>query len=82
MTIQEYEAKLKVQNYACEICGTKDTPTTNGSKWHMPVDHDHKTGKVRGLICNNCNSILAHARDRTDILKKCTAYLEKYAAHM
>lgn len=45
----EYDARLVAQNGGCAICGT--TPKTR--RFH--VDHDHRTGAVRGLLCHRCN---------------------------
>lgn len=53
----------------CAICGA----TTK-----LVVDHDHKTGKVRGLICGACNSMLGYGRDNPNILKLGAAYLETH----
>ena len=52
----------------CPICGSEEP---------LVVDHDHSTGKVRGLICNHCNLVLGHARDSIETLKNAIAYLEQ-----
>ena len=53
MTLEDYDDLLKAQNFKCAICFT-DKPT---GKWKVfTVDHCHKTGKVRGLLCNECIS--------------------------
>jgi len=53
----------------CEICNsTVDTV----------VDHCHTTGKVRGMLCSGCNSILGYAKDNTDTLQKAVEYFNKY----
>lgn len=43
------------------------------------VDHDHKTGKVRGIVCNACNSMLGQARDSAEILWKGIFYLTRHS---
>jgi hypothetical protein len=48
---------LKLQRFRCAICKTKK-PGGKYKSWH--VDHDHKTGKVRGLLCFNCNKHLGY----------------------
>ena len=53
----------------CEIC--------NNYMDKKCIDHDHITGKVRGMICQNCNVLLGHAKDNTDILQKCIKYLNE-----
>ena len=58
-------------NSHCEVCGVKE----NGKKLHM--DHDHKTGKFRGWLCNRCNMILGHALDSRIHLLGLIEYLDK-----
>ncbi len=50
LTQAEYQALRKKQGGKCSICGKK--------QWKLRVDHDHKTGKVRGLLCEHCNKML------------------------
>jgi hypothetical protein len=62
ITIDEYDAILASQGGGCAICkgGT--------SKRHFAVDHNHKTGNVRGLLCARCNTALARFMDsRTNV---------------
>jgi len=42
------------------------------------VDHDHSTGKIRGLLCFRCNTGLGHFKDRIDLIEKAIGYLKKY----
>lgn len=55
-----YEAMLKLQNGACAIC--KGPPDTRWKK--LAVDHCHKTGEVRGLLCMTCNTMLGRLEKR------------------
>lgn len=50
ITLEDYNQLLKEQNYVCKICGEIDK---NGND--LSVDHNHKTGKIRGLLCMKCN---------------------------
>lgn len=53
----DYERMLEEQGGVCALCGTDDPgtrPNKEGAR-HFCVDHDHKTGKVRGLLCMRCN---------------------------
>ena len=64
---------LKAQNYRCAICGTEN--------WGRPspsIDHDHKTGKVRALLCNRCNGVLGLAEDSAVLLNKMAKYLSEH----
>jgi hypothetical protein len=72
LTPVEYDALLSAQNGVCGICGGPQT----GKNWH--VDHDHETGKVRGILCNGCNCALGNMRDDPKLLRAAADYLEKH----
>lgn len=74
MTLEQYQEMLFKQNGLCLICGKSNKST----KRKFPIDHDHKTGKVRGIICHNCNRGL-HYFDDKEIYVKILAYLEAHA---
>lgn len=69
----DYLDLLESQNYSCAICGSAATKT-------LDVDHDHTTGKVRGLLCNNCNRGIGHLKDSPQILLKAVEYLVKHSS--
>jgi hypothetical protein len=71
MTQPQFLELLAKQDGACAICGTLD-PAPHPS---FSVDHDHQTGKVRGLLCFNCNIALGKFRDSPDLLEKALVYL-------
>lgn len=75
LTTEEFETLLHKQNGRCAICGT-DKP---GGKGQMAVDHDHATGKVRGLLCSSCNMALGIFGDSETLLVKALAYLRSAA---
>jgi len=56
---------------SCEICGNKSTRT------YLAVDHDHKTGKIRGMLCDHCNTALGKFKDDINIMKQAIKYLER-----
>jgi hypothetical protein len=68
----EYLKMLDAQNGCCAICGTSDT----GNRKAFHVDHCHETGKVRGLLCGNCNSGIGNLRDDVGLLRRAIDYLE------
>lgn len=74
LSIEEYNTKLKEQGHKCFLCG-KDELDLKGK---LHVDHDHITGKVRGLLCINCNTGLGHFKDNIELLSKAIGYLEKH----
>ena len=76
----EYQALRQTQNSCCAICNTsEDTVFSVGKHSHtkLYVDHDHVTGKVRGLLCHSCNTLLGKANDDTSLLLKSIHYLER-----
>ena len=74
LSLEDYEKMLFLQGYACAICRTKDW---RGRGKRPCVDHDHKTGKVRGLLCSNCNTGLGMFNDNYDVLKQALAYIAR-----
>ena len=80
MTLEEYNNKMEEQNGVCAICKRKETrihPATKKTQC-LSVDHCHKTGKIRGLLCSNCNIALGNFQDSTEVLKNAVVYLDKY----
>ena len=67
----DYDQFLKEQNNCCKIC-----EIDNNFGLLLSVDHNHKTGKVRGLLCQNCNLILGNSKDNIKILEKAIQYLK------
>lgn len=77
MTPGEFDAMVDQQNGLCAIC--RETPAEwKGKPKQLCVDHDHSTGKVRGLLCYGCNLAVGFARERTDILKNMIRYLKSF----
>jgi hypothetical protein len=72
MTVQDYDDMLTAQNGECAICGAADNGKLGGS---LPVDHNHETGEVRGILCHSCNVGLGHFGDDPDRLVAAAAYL-------
>jgi hypothetical protein len=75
LTISEYESRLAAQRDKCAICGSEFA----GGRWkrRFSVDHDHKTGHIRGLLCGSCNRGLGDFRDNPLFLLKAIAYLQR-----
>ena len=59
ITLEEYYKISESQNNKCKICNKEETRESKGIKWKLSVDHCHKTGKIRGLLCGKCNVGLA-----------------------
>jgi hypothetical protein len=71
ITVEQRDALFKAQGFVCAICASP-TPNTK-SGWH--TDHDHQTGRVRGVLCHHCNLLLGNARDNPLILSSAARYL-------
>ena len=71
--IDQYNTMLKKQGGSCKICKSKDTKRKNTE--FFAVDHCHDTGKIRGLLCYNCNSGLGKFNDNPELIKKALDYL-------
>ena len=79
ITPQEYETKLASQDYKCAICGKDASDNIRGNKLdQLHIDHCHTSGKLRDLLCHQCNSFLGHAKDNIEILQKAIDYLHKH----
>jgi hypothetical protein len=76
LTKDEYNKILSQQNGVCAICLKAETCISkNGNPHRLAVDHDHSTGKVRGLLCKNCNTGLGMFFDSADLLRMAENYL-------
>lgn len=75
ITLEKFTEMLAVQGGACACCGRK--PGDPGMpKRRFAVDHDHVTGKIRGILCFSCNVGIGSLGDSIEGLKKALAYLE------
>lgn len=73
ITAEDYARMLQDQGGKCAICDKKPV------KRRLSVDHNHKTGAVRGLLCTRCNhKLLGSANEDVTILRRAADYLEKY----
>lgn len=74
ITHQDYLDMLKAQESKCAVCDLPEKENING---RLCVDHNHETGKVRGLLCNSCNRALGFLQDDAQVLYN----LYKYKVH-
>ena len=73
ITLETYYELVKIQTGRCAICN--DVPK---KKKLLCVDHDHKTGEVRGLLCHNCNTGLGFFNDTPEFLQRAIKYLKLF----
>lgn len=71
LTALQYEALALLQDYMCAICGKTETP--------LRIDHNHRTGVVRALLCTGCNLALGALRDQPTIAERAADYLRAHA---
>lgn len=78
ITKERVEQMEFYQSGRCNICGA--SPSETGRK--LVVDHDHKLGKVRALLCNSCNTALGLMKDDVERLRRAANYIECYRAYL
>jgi hypothetical protein len=74
ITLDIYNEMVKSQNNLCKIC---EKPENHKNKIRLSVDHCHKTGKVRSLLCHKCNIVLGLINEDEFILGKIQNYLKE-----
>lgn len=77
--LSKYNELVIMQNNLCDICKKSETCTSpiHGKIRDLCVDHCHKTGKVRGLLCDDCNVLLGRAKDNIETCFSAAEYLKK-----
>ena len=75
MSPEDWEVMLAAHENRCAICGREFA-----ARREAKIDHDHKTGKVRNMLCNFCNAGLGQMLDDPAIVAKALLYLERHGA--
>lgn len=78
ITLEEYNQMLISQNGVCAICQQPETRIRDGKVSLLAVDHDHETGKNRGLLCFRCNLGIGYFQDDSTLTSAATSYLLKF----
>lgn len=77
ITVTEYEALLGAQDGRCAICQLE--PRGAGpANLHLHVDHDHRTGTIRGLLCRACNTSIGQFDESPERLRAAATYLDHF----
>lgn len=72
ITVEEAQARLEAQEFKCAICLVHlDTELSR----HTQIDHDHKTGRVRGIVCVRCNLAIGWIEDDPTRAQRIVEYL-------
>ena len=75
MSLEEYDSMLSKQNESCKICKSKFDLEDQSRRPH--VDHCHKTGRIRGMLCFKCNTALGKFNDDMVLLRSAIDYLQE-----
>lgn len=83
LTDDSFRELVDLQNNKCAICKTElqQNATNKHSPETLCVDHDHKTGKVRGLLCTLCNKALGLFKDDPSLVENALGYLKNAQIH-
>jgi hypothetical protein len=74
ISLNDYNKILTEQNGCCDICKIHQSELVNT----LCVDHNHETGEIRGLLCNNCNAALGFLKEKIEISLNLIEYIKKY----
>lgn len=77
ITIDDYDRMLTEQNNGCAICGGQNI--RHGKVIPFYVDHCHKTARIRGLLCKECNTALGMLKDNALICEAAARYLYRHS---
>jgi len=75
--LSKYKEMFKKQNGVCAICGKPESRKYKDKIVRLSIDHNHSTGKLRGLLCHRCNVALGLFLENTNFLSNAVRYLEK-----
>lgn len=79
LSFDQFKEMLERQDHRCAICGNKEKlKHQSGTARLLCIDHDHKTMKVRGLLCQRCNTAIGFLNDDISLVQKALAYLKQY----
>lgn len=77
VTLEQYTSMLNTQCGVCRICSLPPTSKRNHEKYNLCVDHCHKTGKIRGLLCKSCNLAIGNMSDNLEWANNIVKYLKE-----
>lgn len=79
LSANDYKLLYEKQNGVCAICGKPEIAKNNtGTTRLLSIDHDHQTGKVRGLLCMSCNIFLGHLEKNAKYISKALIYAKYF----
>ena len=78
LSLDKYNEMFEAQQGKCAICNQSETQMRNGKLKTLAVDHDHKSGVIRGLLCFDCNTGIGKLKDDPQVLQSAIQYLNKF----
>lgn len=78
ITLDEYERMVETQGGRCAICGERPDPAGVKAASRLHLDHDHVTGRNRGLLCVRCNPGVGYFRDDPALLRAAADYIDRH----
>lgn len=78
ITLNDYNQMCEKQNNLCAICNKSETKKHGDIVRKLAVDHDHSSGKIRGLLCTRCNAGIGSFEDNIELLNDAINYLTKH----
>lgn len=82
LSIHARNLKLRRQHGCCYICKKPEQVKWRGKRRRLAIDHDHMTGKIRGLLCYRCNLFIGHLENRRTALSKYIDYILKWTPRL
>lgn len=78
ITLEQYDAMVEQRGNRCDVCGDPPSAANTRAHWNgkLCIDHCHDTGRVRGLLCNDCNLAVGYGKTSA-ILERAAAYLRR-----
>ena len=79
-SLEDFEVRIQKQGKRCLICmrEMRVTGLRTGAQNRAVLDHDHVTGKIRGIICSRCNLVMGLMGDDVDLLISAVVYLKSF----
>jgi hypothetical protein len=78
LLVEDYDRMYVEQEGLCYVCGQPEKSKRGGKLKALGVDHNHKTGEVRRLLCTRCNAIVGLSGESSIILEKVINYLRQF----
>ena len=80
LEVSDYYVMLEKQNNLCAICKMEETKKsrTEGKICQLAIDHNHTTGKIRGLLCHHCNAAIGHLKEDIQLFHNAIEYLKEH----